>query len=1135
MSIAPMSPTSPQENMATEEVKSTAGAQVVTSIAPTTSAAPVAEKMTLDAVRQKLAGQTGRRFWKNLDELAATSEFNELMAEEFPRQAMQGEWVDAVSRRGFLKVMGASLALAGVTGCTKQPDEEIYPYIKQPEDLVLGKPMYFATAHPFPTGAIPILVKSDAFRPIKLEGNPDHPMAKGKSDAITQGTLLGLYDPDRSHDVMHRGETSSFGTFQETFASAVKKTQGGQGVYFLSETVTSPTLAAQWQQVQKAYPNAKFVQYDPINQDSSRAASKAAFGTYTDAQYKLEDADVILSLDADFLGGIAHPGFLPMAAAYAERHRFNAEEADKPMNRLYVVESMPTVTGFKAEHRLALKPSEAVKFAQALVGGSASSSNPEAAAFLSAILADLRSSNGRCVVIPGEQAPLDVHMAAYKLNAQFGAVGKTVVYTDTVNPMPSEQLADLKSLVGDINAGKVQWLVVLGGNPVYNAPADLDFANAFNNVPYSVHLGMQRDETGKAALWHINQAHYLESWSDARAYDGTYTVIQPMIEPLYGGKSAHDVLQGLLDNPQMSAYDAVLANFAANSKGGGSAPAVTRAAALPNISPAPLAATDANGGGNPGSKPSAVVTPAPAPAAAAGSEAAWRKALHDGFVTGTAFAASTRTPGGGALPASPAPSTSGLEIIFRNDPSLYDGRFANVGWLQELPKQITSMSWDNAALMSLVTLEKLGIAENEAVELSLNGRKVIAPVLAVPGHADDCVTVHLGFGRTDAGRVGSGVGFNSYLLRSSNGQLMNAGLAITRGKGNYDLCVTKVHSIEHRGSYAQHDLQHPENDKKGTYSLPGHEAQERGIIRYATVSEARKTPDFAHEGSRETLTDKVGYGVIGETPGKDDSMFGFAWQYDHKEESTGFATMQNKWGMAIDLNSCVGCNACIVACYAENNIAVVNREQVKIGRNMQWLRIDTYFEGDLGSPRAHFQPMACQHCENAGCEQVCPVGATVHTPEGINTMVYNRCVGTRYCSNNCPYKVRRFNFLLYSDYDTESLKFMRNPDVTVRSRGVMEKCSYCIQRIEYAKIEADKENRAIKDGEIVTACQQTCPTSAITFGNVNDPTSRVAKAKQQERDYPVLADLNFRPRTTYTAGVINPNLTLMPEQAQEQV
>ena len=1051
------------------------GVQVVTSIAPVTSeqmsaalAAP-AEKMTLASVQAKLAGTSGKRFWKNLEELSATQEFNDMLGEEFPRQA--GEWTDAVSRRGFLKVMGASFALAGLAGCTKQPDEPIYPYIKQPEDLVLGRPMYFATAHPFPTGAIPVLVKADAFRPIKIEGNPEHPMAKGKSDAITQGTLLDLYDPDRSRNVRFRGQESSFGDFQKALLTTARTTQG-TGLYFLSETITSPTLAAQWQAVTKAYPGAKLVQWEPINQDSSRAASKAAFGSYTDAQYKLEDADVILSLDADFLGGIAHPGFLPLAGAYAERHRY---EEGKTMNRLYVVETMPTVTGFKAEHRLALKPSEVTSFAQALTnGGGGSFSNPDAARFMTALLADLKAAGGKCVVIPGEQASPAVHLAAYKLNQSLGAVGKTVVYTETVAPMPTEQVADFKSLIGDMNSGKVKFLVILGVNPIYSAPADFDFADALSKVPVAAHLGTHLDETGSITTWHLNKAHYLESWTDARAYDGTITIVQPMIAPLYDGLSAHDVFQGLLDNPQASAYDAVAANAKTYIKGD--------------------------------------------------FAAGWRKALHDGWVEGSAFTGSSKTPSGsGSLPpSSPISAGGGLEIAFKNDPSLYDGRYANVGWLQELPKQVTSLSWDNAALVSLNTQQKLGIAENEAIELKLNGRTVVAPILMVPGHPDDAITVYLGHGRSEAGRVGSGVGFDAYTLRTSDAPLMAAGATITKGKGTYDLCVTKVHSIEHRGTYAQHDLEKSLSDKEGTYSLPGHEAAERGIIRYATLAEAKANPDFAHDGNVSgTYVNKVGYGPEGEKPEHDNSFFPDAWDYKKKDQST--LQMQNAWGMSIDLNSCIGCNACIVSCYAENNIPVIGREQVKIGRNMQWLRIDTYFEGDLHAPKAHFQPMACQHCENAGCEQVCPVGATVHTPEGINTMVYNRCVGTRYCSNNCPYKVRRFNFLLYSDYETESLKFMRNPDVTVRSRGVMEKCSYCIQRIEYVKIDADKENRAIRDGEIVTACQQACPTDAIIFGNIHDPKSKVAMRRKEERNYQVLADLNFRPRTSYTAGVINPN------------
>jgi MoCo/4Fe-4S cofactor protein with predicted Tat translocation signal len=1050
------------ETMAEMKV-ATAQPVVVTQIAPA--------RMTLDEVRAKLDGKTGRRFWKNLDELADTPAFHELMAEEFPRQST--EWVDAVSRRGFLKVMGASLALAGLAGCTKQPDEPIYPYIKQPEDLVLGKPMFFATAYPFPTGAIPVLVKSDSFRPIKVDGNPEHPMSKGKSDTFTQATLLDLYDPDRSQHVLHRGEVSGWGDFQQAFATAAKKTNGGQGIYFLSETITSPSLAAQWKQVQASYPNAKLVQWEPVNQDSSRAASKAAFGSYTDAQYKLEDADVILSLDADFLGGIAHPGFLPLAAGYGERHRY---EEGKTMNRLYVVETMPTVTGFKAEHRLGLKPSEIVSFATALANGAApQGASVDTQKFFSALLSDLKAAGGRCVVIPGEQASPAVHAAAYALNSSLGAVGKTVIYTETVNPMPSEQVAEMKSLVADMNAGKVQWLVILGVNPIYSAPSDLHFQDAFAKIPVTVALGSHVDETGAIANWHINKAHYLESWSDARAYDGTISIIQPMIDPMYGGKSTFDVFQTLLENSQISAYDVVLANAKTYIKG------------------------DFAGG--------------------------WRKALHDGWVEGTAFTAKTGGAGKSAVASFPTPTTasSGLEISFRPDPSIYDGRFGNLGWLQELPKQVTNLSWDNAAIMSMGTMAELKLEESDPVKISFDGRECIAPALMVPGHPDGVITVHLGLGRgVLAGRVAQGVGFDAYQVRTSNGPLFMAGATAVKVPGTYDLCITKVHNIEHRGKFAQQDLEKPLSDKDGVYSLAGHEAEERSIIRYATVEEAKKNPNFAHEGGASgTLIDKVGYSPQGEKVEHDNSFFPNAWKYDQQDPST--LKIQNAWGMAIDLNSCIGCNACIVSCYAENNIPVVGREQVKVGRIMQWLRIDTYFEGDLHAPKAHFQPMACQHCENAGCEQVCPVGATVHTPEGLNSMVYNRCVGTRYCSNNCPYKVRRFNFLLYSDYDTESLKFMRNPDVSVRSRGVMEKCSYCVQRIEAVKIIADKENREIRDGEIVTACQQACPTSAISFGNINDKASKVAKVKAEERDYQVLADLNFRPRTTYTAGVINPH------------
>ena len=1006
--------------------------------------------LTLAEVRAKLAGQKGKKYWRSVDELAETPEFAEMVAKEFPSQA--SEWIDPVSRRGFLKVMGASMALAGLAGCTKQPDEPIYPYVAAPEDLILGKPVYFASAFPFASGAVPVLVKSDAYRPIKVDGNPEHPYVQGRSDPFTQATLLDLYDPDRSQHVMYRGETRTWPSFLAAYRSmlADKKASGGQGLYFLSTTVTSPTLASQWQQAQKNFPQAKFVQYDPVNRDSHYTAAKQAFGSFVDAQYRLEQADVIVSLDADFLGGATFPGFHKLARDYAQKRKL---QGTQDMNRLYVVESATTTTGFKAEHRLAVKPSQVAGYAEALAGtvgagGAASGGNwsDREAKFLEGVAADLKASAGKCVVIPGEFAPPSVHAAAFAINQALGNVGKTVVYTDPVNPMPSIQTDDLKALVADMNAGKVDWLVILNANPVYSAPADLDFESALNKVGTIVHLGAHLDETGEIAHWHINDAHYLEMWSDARAYDGTVSIVQPMIDPLYGGHTAHEIVQSMLAEPDVAAYDAVRATWMGNG--------------------AQLSKGDA--------------------------EFNWRKALHDGWIDGTAFMPKNVTPkvGGGEASASAVAGDS-IEVAFRPDANVYDGRFANVGWLQEIPRPVTNLSWDNAAQMSYATLEKFGLAENDAVEITIGGKKIVAGALAVPGQADGVVVVALGQGRR-SGRVAGGVGYNAYLIQASGSPWMQSGASLKKTGDIYDICVTKSHHIDQRSLRAG-------GDGSGTHSIEGNESLDRGIIRYATLTEFKANPEFAHEGEGRDV------------PEPDETMFP-AYRYD-----------KNAWGMSIDLNSCVGCNACVAACYAENNIPVVGRQQVKIGRMMQWIRIDTYFEGDLAAPRAHMQPMMCHHCENAPCEQVCPVGATIHSPEGLNMMVYNRCVGTRYCSNNCPYKVRRFNFLLYSDYETESLKLMRNPDVSVRSRGVMEKCSYCVQRIEAVKIEADKQNRDIRDGEIRTACQQSCPTDAIVFGNINDRQSRVSQLKTQERTYGVLADINTRPRTTYVAGVLNIN------------
>jgi len=998
--------------------------------------------MTLEAVRKELKSVKGKRYWRSLDELADTAEFQAAVEKEFPSAAQ--EWVDPVSRRGFMKLMGASMALAGLAGCTKQPDEPIYPYVKQPEDLVLGKPNYFATAHPFVTGAVPLLVKSDEFRPIKVDGNPEHAYNLGSSDPYTQGTLLDLYDPDRSQHVTYRGESREWAEFAQALRLKVAGTKDGSGIYFLSSTITSPTLARQWKAVQAAWPKAKLVQYDP-----AVAGTAAAKGL--NVQYALGDADVIVSLDADFLSGASFPGFHLLVREYAKRRKDPTH-----LNRLYAVESTPSTTGLKAEHRQGLRASEIPAFAAELakavgvagVNAPAYAWTDEQKKFLAAVAKDLRAHAGKSVVIPGLYQDESVTMLALAINNALGNVGKTVFVTpEPMNPVPSDQIADMKALVSDLWAGKVDWLVILNANPIYTAPAELGFAAAFEKAKTVAHLGSHVDETGQVSHWHVPAAHYLESWSDARAYDGTASIVQPMIEPLYGGKTAHDVLQSLLDEPMLSAYEAVRATWK--------------------------------------------------PVIQGDFEKGWRKALHAGWIEGTAFDKTSKSSADAAFRGTvPAPSAkNSFEVIFRPDPSVYDGRWSNVGWLQELPKPVTSLSWDNAAIVSAATLTRLGLEEDDIVELTVGNGRVKAPVIVAPGHPENSVTVHLGYGREFAGRVGSGAGFNAYLIRTAASPFHAVG-SIKKVDGKWGIAITKSHYQDHRSKLFG-------GQGTGNNSLEADEALgPRGIIRYATLKEFEANPGFANEGEGHEKTTL------------DTTMFP-NWEYK-----------DNAWGMSIDMNSCTGCNACIVGCYAENNIAVVGKQQVRIGRNMQWLRIDTYFEGDLAAPRAHFQPMACQHCENAPCEQVCPVGATVHTPEGLNTMVYNRCVGTRYCSNNCPYKVRRFNFLLYSDYETESLKLMRNPDVSVRSRGVMEKCSYCVQRITSARVEADKENRPVRDGEVVTACQQACPAAAISFGNLNDKQSQVAKLRADERSYQVLADQNTRPRTTYVAAVINPNQEL---------
>ena len=926
--------------------------------------------------------------------------------------------VEGVDRRQFLRLMSASLALAGLGACTRQPPDNIVPYAKAPEDgIVPGEPLFFATAMPLGSGALGLLVERNMGRPTKVEGNPQHPMSLGATDMFAQASVLGLYDPDRSQVVTSAGEIRPWGAFLETLRAATdgQRAKGGAGLRILTETVTSPTLTQQIRDLLAARPGARWCQYEPLGR--ARAAG-------ADAHYRIERADVILALDADFLA--CGPSAVRDVRAFSARRR---PVAGAEMNRLYVVEPMPTVTGGVADHRLPLRAGDVERLARgvaAAVGarGVTAPGGLEAhAGGIAAVARDLTAHAGTSLVVAGDAQPPAVHALALAMNQALGNVGRTVLYAEPVTTT-GEQTVSLRELAEDMGAGRVDLLLILEGNPVVTAPADLRFAERLEKVGLRVRLGLYDDETSRLCHWHVPAAHYLESWSDAPAYDGTVTIIQPLIAPLYDGKTAHELLAACAAGSAAarSSYDLVRDYWKRQ----------------------PL----------PGD-----------------FEAFWRRALHDGLVTGTAglvrpvAAAETANvpPWTGS-----ASETDTLEIAFRPDPTIYDGRFANNGWLQELPKAMTRLTWDNAACLAPATAERLGLASEDVVELRLGERAVRAPVWIVPGHVADAVTVHLGYGRTRAGRVGNGAGFDAYPLRTSDAMWTARGLEIRKTGERYALACTQGHQ-----------------------SMEG-----RDLVRAATIGEYRADPAVlrAHAPEEPAV-----------------SMYP-PHRYD------GYA-----WGMAIDLSACTGCNACVVACQAENNIAVVGKDEVARGREMHWIRVDRYFEGALDAPAIHHQPVPCMHCELAPCEVVCPVSATVHSSEGLNEMIYNRCVGTKYCSNNCPYKVRRFNFYLYSDWTTESLKLQRNPDVTVRSRGVMEKCTYCVQRIQYAKIKAEKEDRRVQDGEIVPACAQACPAEAIVFGDQNDPDSRVAKLKVEPRNYALLGELNTRPRTTYLAKLRNPN------------
>jgi len=972
------------------------------------------EPLNFATIRARLATTHGKQYWRSLEEIADTKEFREFVQREFPAQA--SEWYDELSRRQFLKIMGASLALAGLNACMKMPEEKIVPYVRQPEEIIPGNPLFFATAMTLGGYATGLLVESHEGRPTKIEGNPLHPASLGATDAFAQASILTLYDPDRSQVVSNAGQISTWFEFLAVLRMELERQNArqGAGLRILTETISSPTLAQQIFALLEKFPQAKWHQYEPLARDNSLEGGRLAFGEAVETQYHFDKADVILALDADFL--FSGPGWVRYAREFADKRRVRTGQ--NAMNRLYVVEPIPSTTGAMADHRLAVRASLVEDFARAIAGELGILAEKKALSdeshdrWIKAVVRDLQKHRGASIVLAGDQQPPMVHALVHAINGALGNTNQAVIYTEPVAAHPVNQRESLHELVRDMNAGVIETLIILGGNPVYNAPADFRFTEAMSKVKLRVHLGLNEDETSQLCHWHIPEAHYLETWGDTRTFDGTATIQQPLIAPLYDGKSAHELVAALFGHPDLTSHDIVRAYWKRHGL------------------------EDDN---------------------------SWHAAIHDGVVPGTAFP--SKVVSLRPIQSVATIATSGMELVFVPDSTIWDGRFANNGWLQELPKPLTRLTWDNAALISPATGEKLGVTNEDVVELQVGSQTLRAPVWVVPGQADQTVAIALGYGRTHAGHVGNGAGFDAYNLRQSDALWLGQGLEVRKTGERRALSCTQHHQ-----------------------TMEG-----RDLVRVGTINEFEKNPSFAHNEINQP------------------SLYP-PYKYD------GYA-----WGMAIDQTACVGCSACVVACQSENNIPIVGKDQVARGREMHWIRIDRYFHGELDSPSIYFEPVPCMHCENAPCEVVCPVGATQHSNEGVNEMVYNRCVGTRYCSNNCPYKVRRFNFLQYSDLKTPSLKMLANPNVTVRNRGVMEKCTYCIQRIQAVKITAETGDRKIRDGEIIPACAQVCPTQAIAFGDINDPTSQVARLKAQPHNYGLLVELNARPRTTYLARIRNPN------------
>ena len=1038
-------------------------------------------------------GPSGKAYWRSLDELADTPAFRGWLAREFPNLAPE---LSGSTRRQFLKIMGASLGLAGLTAC-RWPKETIVPFANRPDGRTPGVPVEYATAMELGGIGSGLLVTSYDGRPIKVEGNELHPFSKGASSAFAQAAILELYDPDRSRHpsvLEHANRTAKqipeFERFAREHFASLSERDGG-GLFILGGSNGSPTFNTLKSRLLSELPAAKWFEFEAISRDNERGGTRLAFGRALRTQLDFTHADVVLSLDDDFL--LNHPAMVRYTRDYAAGR--TAE--DGSMSRLYMLESTFSLTGSNADVRHALRSSELpaalAALARELIDAGlelpAQAAEPAAALheaesdyeYLPRIAAELLAHRGRGIITVGPRQPAEAHALAALLNAALGNIGSTVRYVDAPDPDRTPHRDAIVELTDALKRGEVDTLVILGGNPVFTAPADLEFVAALAKAKTSIHLSLYEDETSRASTWHVPAAHFLESWGDTRAWDGTVSLVQPLIAPLYDGISSIELLAVLLGDASIGGYDLVRKTFRDQFAG------------------------------------------------AADFESAWRRALHDGVVPRTAFTQQSPKLSNAdwaaiasRLVADRSPSDGEFELVFTQDHSVYDGRFANSGWLQELPDPITKITWDNAALISVADARRLNVRRDDKIEITLAERRLTLPVDVVPGHAPGSITLPIGYGRAQAGIVGNDVGFDVSKLRTSDGWNVARGATVKRTRFTHPLATTQDH----------HAITSEVGNQEMAARIPE-------LLREGTLAEFKDEPHFVrhrvHPLPLVQLFDEHAF------PGKP------------------------RWAMTTDLSRCTGCSACVVACQAENNIPVVGKDEVSRGREMQWIRIDRYFSGDPadtdGVRMAH-QPIMCQQCENAPCEQVCPVAATVHDEEGLNVMIYNRCIGTRYCLNNCPWKVRRFNWF-YNHHGPahprsvelgappypgtrpqekltriEMMAF--NPEVTVRTRGVMEKCTFCLQRIASAKIIARNRELAggdgtIPDGTIRTACQQACPAEAIVFGDLNDEQGAVSKLFKNDRAYEMLEHLNTKPRNRYLAKLRNPRDGASHEAKEQQV